>query len=71
MTDGAKSKVVLFRPEGKDRPPVASIADFTAGRRVIDGRTTAYVCQDYICRLPTTDPAQMMKMVAESTGGTR
>ena len=62
------NKVVLFRPEGEDLPPVASIAKFTASQRAIGGRATAYVCQDYNCKLPTTDPAQMMKMVAESTG---
>ena len=30
-----------------------------AGRTTIDGRATAYVCRDFVCRLPITDPAEL------------
>ena len=28
-------------------------------RQMIDGRPTAYVCENYICQLPVTDPADL------------
>lgn len=30
-----------------------------AGRTAPDGRATAYVCRDFVCRLPVTDPAAL------------
>lgn len=30
-----------------------------AGRAAIGGRPTAYVCRDFVCRLPVTDPADL------------
>ncbi len=33
------------------------------GRSVIDGRPTAYVCRNYACQLPTTNPDTMMAQV--------
>ena len=33
------------------------------GRSVIDGKPTAYVCRNYACQLPTTDPDTMMSQV--------
>jgi uncharacterized protein YyaL (SSP411 family) len=29
------------------------------GRRNVDGRPTAYLCLNFVCRLPTTDAAQL------------
>ena len=29
------------------------------GRRSVDGRPTAYLCRNFVCRLPTTDAAQL------------
>jgi hypothetical protein len=29
------------------------------GRGLVDGKPTAYVCRDYACELPTTDPASL------------
>jgi uncharacterized protein YyaL (SSP411 family) len=30
----------------------------------IDGKATAYVCENYVCKLPTTDLAELRKMLA-------
>ena len=37
--------------------PEASAVPLLADRTMIDGRPTAYVCRDFACRLPVTDPA--------------
>jgi uncharacterized protein YyaL (SSP411 family) len=45
--------VVAGGPEGSDQPPLM------AGRSTVDGRSTAYVCQNFACQLPVTDPAEL------------
>ena len=34
------------------------------GREMTDGRPTAYVCQNYVCRLPVTDPQALAEQLA-------
>ena len=48
------NKVVLHRPSG-EAPPITAIAPFTKEQRPIGRKTTAYVCTNYMCRLPVTD----------------
>jgi uncharacterized protein YyaL (SSP411 family) len=33
-----------------------------------DGLATAYVCQNYACRLPVTDPAALAAQLASVSG---
>lgn len=61
-------KVVLFRPEGGDQG-IAQLASFTADMVALEGRTTAYVCSDRVCRQPTTDPTEMLKVLEEASRG--
>jgi uncharacterized protein YyaL (SSP411 family) len=44
---------------------VARIAPFTELQRVVGGRATAYVCTNYLCRLPTGDPAKVRELLVE------
>ena len=57
------NKVVLFRPDDQDTPPIVGIAEFTRYQRSKKGRATAYVCLDYNCKSPTTDVAKMLKLL--------
>ena len=36
--------------------PVTSGVDLLHGHAAIDGRATAFVCRDFACRMPVTDP---------------
>jgi hypothetical protein len=36
--------------------PAVSVIPLLDGRVAIDGRPTAYVCRNFACRLPVTDP---------------
>ena len=33
------------------------------GKRAIAGRTTAYVCENRVCKYPTSDPAEFKKQL--------
>ena len=57
------NKVVLFRPPG-DSPEIAALAEFTRYQHRLDGKATAYVCQDYACERPTTDPTEMLALLS-------
>ncbi len=46
--------------------PDASAVPLLAGRTMIDGRPTAYLCRNFACRLPVTDPAALAAEVERS-----
>ena len=52
------NKVVVHRPPG-DAPRIVNLAPYTEAQRAINGKATAYVCTNYMCRLPITDPAKL------------
>jgi uncharacterized protein len=51
-----------FRPNlvlAASADPSSSTVPLLEGREQIDGRPTAYVCRDFACRLPVSDPAAL------------
>jgi hypothetical protein len=55
----APNKVLAGAPEGPALSRLAEVAPIVAGKRAIDGRPTAYVCEQGRCLAPTTDPATL------------
>ena len=51
------NSVLALRRPGDEA--FASAMPLLAGRDRVDGRATAYVCRDYVCRLPVVDPAAL------------
>jgi len=56
------NKVLVFRPEGEN-PEIAELAEYTKEQRPVEGKATAYVCQNYKCQLPTTETGEMLKLL--------
>jgi uncharacterized protein YyaL (SSP411 family) len=56
-------KVVLFRQSNKTLDQIVNLAKFTEFLVTIDGRTTAHVCRNYVCGLPTTDVEVMLEQL--------
>jgi uncharacterized protein len=57
------NRAVLLRSETPDGDRLARLAAFTQSQDSIDGKATAYVCQNFRCNLPTTDPFEMLKQL--------
>jgi uncharacterized protein YyaL (SSP411 family) len=55
------NKVVVLRRPGEEPPAIPS--PLLEGRGQIDGRATAYVCENYACKLPTDDPAKLRELL--------
>jgi uncharacterized protein YyaL (SSP411 family) len=56
------NKVLVFRPEGED-PEITNMATYTKMQVPIEGKATAYVCQNYECQLPTAEINEVLKML--------
>ena len=61
--DYSPSKVVLLR-EPESEEGITTIAEFTKGQRQLEDKATAYVCLNYVCKLPTTDVDKMIELLA-------
>src|SRR5262249_23885563 len=49
------NKVLLLADGGTGQQRLARWLPFVAGAHRVGGRATAYVCENYICKVPTTD----------------
>jgi uncharacterized protein YyaL (SSP411 family) len=49
--------VLAAGPEGSEQPPLL------AGRTTVDGGATAYVCENFACQLPVTDPERLRELL--------
>ena len=55
-------KILLHRPP-EDSPEIAEIASFVSAQKTIDGRATAYVCEDFACNKPVNDPSELLEQL--------
>ncbi len=55
--------VVLFKPSNEEAPAIEKIAPWTRDLRAKGGKATAYVCANFTCEMPTTDPAKMAELL--------
>ncbi|GIM45115.1 thioredoxin domain-containing protein [Collibacillus ludicampi] len=55
--------VRLFRPEGPEAREIERLVPFIKEQKAIEGRATAFVCENYACKSPTTDVEQFMTLL--------
>ena len=58
------NKIVLLNPSEQQSPEINRLAEFIKNQLSIDGKTTAYVCSDYNCKMPTTDISKMLELLS-------
>jgi len=57
------NKVVLLADGAGGQKALARRFEFIASLRPIDGKAAAYVCENGVCKLPTTDPAALAALL--------
>jgi len=57
------NKILLLADGGTGQRQVARWLPFVAGAHRMKDRATAYVCENYICKLPTADPQVMARLL--------
>jgi uncharacterized protein YyaL (SSP411 family) len=58
------TKIVLLIDSDQTRQRLVLLAPATRNMTPIDGKAAAYVCENYTCRLPVTDPVEFGRLLA-------
>jgi len=62
-------QIVLLADAAESQKSLAKHAEFYRSLNRLDGKATAYVCENFVCQLPTTDPAALGKLLRGKTAG--
>src|SRR6266852_3357203 len=57
------NKILLLADGGAGQQQLARWLPFVAGAHRMQDRATAYVCENYVCKLPTADPQMMARLL--------
>jgi len=57
--------VVLLAPPGEGHAVIAQLAPYAAAMQPVNGKAAAYVCRNFTCSLPTSDPRVMQDLLGE------
>ena len=57
---------ILLVPPGEAGATIRRLAPFTKPYEPVGGRAAAYVCRDFQCQLPTTDPEKLAQLLEEA-----
>ena len=57
------NKILLLADGGAGQKHLARWLPFIEGVTRRQGRATAYICENYVCKLPTSDPVSVAKLL--------
>lgn len=57
------NKIILLADNGAGQAYLAKRLPFLRNLQPIENRATAFVCENFVCQLPTADPAQFKKQI--------
>jgi hypothetical protein len=57
-------KILLLADGGDLHQRLSESQPALKGMRALQGKATAYICRDYVCDLPTTDPEQVDRLLS-------
>jgi hypothetical protein len=58
---------VFLADGGQEQKEISSYLPFVKEMRMLDGKATAYICEDYSCNLPTSDVRQVGALLTRGT----
>lgn len=58
-------KILLFKDTDQLSPSLSPLAKWTATQEMIGDKVTFYVCQDFACKIPTTDIKEALTFIHE------
>ena len=59
------NKVIIFKDTDDELNKLSPLAKWTVTQETIDEKTTYYICQDFACKIPTTDLDLALKFINE------
>jgi hypothetical protein len=59
----APNRVVIRSGEGARRELLGETLPLVRGKKAIAGKTTAYVCENRVCQVPTNDPEKFRELL--------
>ena len=59
------NKVIALVPAGDDGASLVKLMPMLKDRTPLEGKPTAYVCENYACKLPTNDPVTLAEQLKE------
>jgi hypothetical protein len=57
------NKIILFKDMSNKNSVLSTLAPWTESQTTIDGKATAYICENFSCKLPTTDLSITMDLI--------
>jgi uncharacterized protein len=57
------NRILMLADGGQDQQELAKFLPVVSSMRMKDGKATAYVCENYVCNLPTPDPNAVARLL--------
>lgn len=64
-SDFIPRKAILFRPNEEESPRILKLASYAESMTATSGKAAAYVCSNFRCQLPTSDPEEMLALLKQ------
>ena len=59
------NKFLILADGGAGQRQISTWLRFVGSIRQKDGKATAYICENYVCKLPTNDPSVVARLLDE------
>ncbi|MCG3120513.1 MAG: hypothetical protein ALAOOOJD_03254 [bacterium] len=59
------NKILLLADGGKGQDYLGNYLPFVKSMTMLNGKATAYICEDYACQLPVADLQMLLQLLAE------
>jgi uncharacterized protein len=57
------NRILMLADGGQDQQELSKFLSVVSSTRMKDGKATAYVCENYLCNLPTPDPNVVARLL--------